>query len=132
MRPSDFKLNSDYLTLANIENLTFTASIPSTTLPSSGLYSATFNFSCKNIPKVMTRSYMRCSNWSEPNLWGVGASGGNLLENGSDAFYERMFVATPTNGVIRLSVEIQGGVGKTIPAHEITVKVFRFKVPNVF
>ena len=133
MKPSDFRLNSDYLTLANIENLTFTAYVPSVTLPNNALYSTTFNFSCKKTPKTMLRTYVHNSTWAEPNLWGIGTTGGNLLENASsDLFFERFFISTPTNGTIRLSVEIQGTAGKTFPAHQITIKAFRFKVPNVF
>lgn len=132
MRPRDFILNSDYLTLANVENRTYTATVPSTVIPSGGLYSVTFNFTCKNVPKTITRAYMHHSKWQNQNAWGVGRLGDTIWEDGNNMFYERMFVSTPSDNTIRLTVEIQGTVGATIPMHEIIVKVFRFKVPNVF
>lgn len=131
MRPRDFILNSDYLTLANVENRTYTASV-SGVIPSNGLYTATFDFACKNSPQTITRAYMHHSKWQNQNAWGVGRFGDTTWEDGNNAFYERMFVSTPSDNTIRLSVEIQGTVGATIPTHEIIVKVFRFKVPNVF
>ena len=132
MRPNDFIMNSDYLTLANIENCTFEAFVPGGPIPASGLYTAEFNFKYQNIPQTISRTYIHHSMWSNPNLWGIGSHGDSTFSDGGGTFYERMFVSTPANDTVNLRVEIQGTNGATIPAHTVTIKVFRFKVPNLF
>lgn len=132
MRPNDFILNSDYLTLANIENKTFAVAVPGGVIPSDGIYTATFDMSWQNISGTLVRIYIHHSKWAEPNLWGIGAYGDTTYTDNGNYFYERMFVTTPTDKTVRLSVEIQGDVGTTIPSHTVTIKAFRFKVPNLF
>lgn len=133
MKPSNFKLNTDYLTLANVENLTFKVSIPSVQIPNSGLYTAEYTKNCKNLPIAITRACMHHSTWSNPSLYGVGRYGTIVFENSNqDVFNERVHLSTPNGSTLKLTIELQGTVGTTAPAHTVTVKVFRFRVPNVF
>lgn len=132
MRPRDFAINSDYLTIANIENDTFTATIPSGVVPSGQIYSTDFTFTYKNIPQTITRAYMHHSKWQDETIWGVGKYGDTNWKSGNTIFYERMFITTPTDSTVKLHIEIQAPTGTTIPNHTITIKIFRFKVPNVF
>ena len=133
MKPNDFKLNTDYLTLANVENLTWTISVPTVTLPAGGLYSATYTFHCQNVPLCITRSQMHHSTWDNATLWGVGRFGETIFKNSSNNnFLERMHLTTPTGDTLQFKIELQGTPNTTAPAHTIIVKVFRFRVPNVF
>ena len=132
MKPSDFSLISDYLTLANIENREFTADIPGAVLSNAGLYTVNFNFSVKAQPQTITRAYMHHSKWHNANLWGVGRFGDTDWYEGTHYIIERMFLTTPNDSTVKLAVEIQGDPGTSISSHSIKIKVFRFKVPNIF
>lgn len=130
MRPSDFRFNSDYLTLANIENLSFEGYISGGVMPSGEIITRTFTFSCKNIPQTITRVYIHHSEW-EPTVWAIGRYGSTGWSKNGNTYTERIFVSTPTDSTIKLQVELQGPSGSSIPAHTIYVKAFRFKVPDV-
>lgn len=132
MKPSDFSLISDYLTLANIENRTYTASIPGAVLPSSGEYTVDFTFNCTPSKQTITRAYMNHSKWNNANLWGVGREGSTSWNEGNEQVTEDMYITTPTDSTIKLFVRIQGNANVNISSHTIKIKVFRFKVPNVF
>lgn len=132
MRPNDFIMNSDYLTIANVENNTYEVTIPGGQILPSGLYTATFNLSRSNISQTFTRVYIHHSKWDNPSLWGIGSTGDTIFEDNGRSFYERIFVTTPADNTLRLKVEVQGDANAMVPSHKITIKAFRFKVPNVF
>ncbi|MBR3254232.1 hypothetical protein IKF88_00660 [Candidatus Saccharibacteria bacterium] len=132
MKPNDFILNSDYLTLANVENKTYTVTVPTATIPSSGKYTATYNFNRDNIAQTFTRFYIHHSTWPNQKLWGMGPDGWSVFTHNGNRLEERMYVSTPTDGTIKLRIQVTGNVGATIPTHTITIKAFRFKVPNLF
>lgn len=133
MKPSDFILNSDYLTLANVENRTYTATIAGAVIPTSGSYTLSYTFPCKAVGQTITRAYMHHSVWNNSSIWGVGRSGSTSWRNSSnEAIQETYLVTTPTDSTIKLTVALSGDAGAIVPSHTITIKVFRFKVPNVF
>lgn len=133
MKPSDFKLNSDYLTIANVENKAYSITVPLVVMPSSGSYTLSYNLQCKPIKQSITRIYMHHSSWSDANLWGVGTFGViGWKANGNQDVYENVVISTPNDSTIKVSIELQGSSGITVPTHTIKLRVFRFKVPNVF
>ena len=133
MKPNDFILNSDYLTLANVENRTYTATISGAVIPSSGGYALDYTFPCKAAGQTITRACMHHSTWNNTSIWGVGTSGSTTWKNSSNKTIDEAFILTnPTDSTIKLSVYLRGDAGAIVPSHTITIKVFRFKVPNVF
>lgn len=132
MKPSNFYLNSDYLTLANIDKLNFTATITGAVLPSSGQYTIEYTFNCKNVGQTISRFYMHHSLWDDPDLWGVGRFGSMAWKQGSADVYEDFLILTPTNSTIKLKIFLSGTADTHVNQHTIKIKAFRFKVPNVF
>ena len=133
MKPSDFTINSDYLTLANVENRTYTATVSGAVIPSGGAYTLDYTFPCKAVGQTITRACMHHSVWNDSSLWGVGRSGSTAwTTSNNESIYESFLLTTPSDSTIKLSIRISGTAGAIVPAHTITIKVFRFKVPNVF
>lgn len=132
MKPSDFKLNSDYLTLANVENRTYSATIAAAIIPHDGIYTASYTFSCKSVDQAITRACMRHSKWNNQSIWGVGTSGYTAWEDNGHFIDETYIISTPNSSTVKLDIQLRGDAGINVPAHTITLKVFRFKVPNVF
>lgn len=136
MKPRNFKLNSDYLTIANVENKSYTISVPAGTVPAGGSYTLEYTLQCRAISQAITRTYIHHSSWDNPNLWGVGTFGvvGWKNNDTNQDIFEYIMVSTPTDSTIKVSLELHDydGTGATVPEHTIKLKAFRFKVPNVF
>ena len=133
MKPSDFKLNTDYLTLANVENLTLNVAVPASQIPNSGTYTINNTYKCKNIPIAITRACMHHSTWANDSLYAVGRAGQvEFKDSSQNVYHERIRLTTPNGDTLGVKIDISGTAGTTAPAHTITIKVFRFRVPNVF
>ena len=134
MKPSNFKLISDYLTIANVENKTINVNIPGGVTPSGNVYTVSYTFQCKPISQSITRAYIHHSSWSNPNLWGLGTHAIIGWTNGNnEGIFEEVVISTPTDSTIRVDIQFQGyqWASVNVPAHTLTIKAFRFKVPNV-
>ena len=131
MKPSDFILNSDYLSIAQTGKNTYTANIPTGSLQPNAYVELPFNFTIASEPGAIDRVYTKKD------------SGDYVLGTYRDFYidyvgYEgiRGFLmvtrTTATNLRVIVNLENQATTAKSYPAMTFKIKVATFRPPNVF
>ena len=128
-KPSDFIMNTDYLTLAQSGKYGFTATFPSETFAPGNSYTRTRDFSVPSIKGALDRVL-------------ISQNGGNYVigsyylipydDNVLKSVSITVFRANSSTVRVRLFVHVGGGENFVMPAQTIKVKISCFQPPNVF
>jgi len=137
MKPDDFDLNSDYLTLANVDNYAETITVPAVTVPAGGKYKFNYDITAKKpIKATFVRMCVHHNKWSDSTIWGVGGFGSTAWMDNGHRIVETMNSYSLSDNKIRftstISLDPASSSNVTVPAHTIKVRISRFKIPNVF
>jgi len=133
MRPNQFEMNSDYLSIAQIDTSTYDVYIPQGTLVYAAYTEQNFDFTTKPQKGAVDRIMIKKDNgpfcvgpmmsliptW-DPN-WNNNVSG-----------YISVFRTSATNIRIQVILENFGNGTSTYPAISFKISVASFKPPNVF
>jgi hypothetical protein len=122
-KPSDFKLNTDYLALAQVSGAEYVAVFPSETFPGGQAYDRTRDFILPAVKGAIDRILISCN-------------GGDYTIGSAVVFSSklRVFVYRPDASTIRIRLHeynVSSG-GYAMPMQTIKIKVSSFKPPNVF
>lgn len=133
MKPSDFILNSDYLSIAQTDRRTFTASIGAGTLTPGSYTEQNFDFTVKALPGAVDRVMIK----KDAGEYHVGTYE-RLEIYTSDTPYTRIvgfvsvFRTSATNIRMQFVLENVSTTNATYPNMLFTIKVTSFRPPNVF
>lgn len=127
MKPSDFILNSDYLSIAQISSNTYTVTTGAGTLQPNAFTEQNFNFAIRNQSGASDRVLISKDG-------GDYRLGSYLQLNPATNIYGFIHVFRTTGGNIRaqLVLENQSANATSYPAMTFTIKVSSFRPPNVF
>ena len=133
-KPSDFTLNSDYLSIAQVDSNTFTLSIGGGTLDPTNYTIQNNDFSVKVQPGAVDRILIKKDSHefmlgSEMSLTPTyeGEYPNTKIISGA----LRVFRVTPSTLRAQLVLENQGSLSASYPSMSFVIKVSSFKAPNV-
>lgn len=124
-KPSDFIINTDYLSIAQSGNFEFTASFAAQTYAGGYAYNRDQDFSIESIKGAVDR-FMISRNGDDYTV-------GNLRYHRENSSYYSIFVYRPNSSTLRIRLRaFSSQPSFTVPAQTVKVKVSCFKPPNVF
>lgn len=134
MKPSDFIMNSDYLSIAQIASNTYSVNIPAGSIVADGYMEQNFDFTTREQVGTIDNVLIKKDNdtfihgdymWVQPTTTSSGIVAG----------FVRVF--RPSSTQIRIQIVLENysyvypGVTLTYPAMQFMVRVSSFKVPNI-
>jgi hypothetical protein len=124
-KPSEFKLNTDYLALAQVSDAEFTAVFPPETFQGGQVYDRTQDFTLTATKGAIDRVLIS-HNGSDYTV-------GSALTI-STAPILTLFVYRPNSSTLRIRLHeyTSSSSGYAMPMQTIKVKISSFKPPNVF
>ena len=133
MKPSDFTLNSDYLSIAQVDSNTYNVYVGGGTLVQGGYSEQNFDFTTASQQGSVDRilidkdggGYRLGSYMTLIPTWSSG------YDNNVAGFIQ-VFRTSSTNLRAQLVLENAGSGTSTYPAMTFQIKVSSFKPPNVF
>ena len=125
-KPSDFKINTDYLSLAQVGTATYTVNITADTLAAGADTVQTSDFSTTSQNGLFDRVAIKKD--SDDYLYGAKIH----LEPATDLEgYLQVFRTSATNLRAEFVLENTGASSASYPAMSFTIKIVSFKLPNM-
>lgn len=125
-KPSDFKLNTDYLSLAQTGNTTCTVNITADTLGPGDNTVQNFDFSTTAQSGLFDRAIIKKDN--DEYIYGPNLQ----LESATDLEgYLQVFRTSAMNLRVQFYLENTGTSSVSYPAMTFTIKIVSFKLPNM-
>lgn len=127
-KPNQFIVNTDYLSIAQSDNVEYTASFPSETF-SAGTYNRDQDFSISTTKGALDRILISRNG----DDYTVGSYRLVDVSSSGLATYFSINVYRPSSNTIRVRLHIHSSRESfTVPAQTIKIKVACFQPPNVF
>lgn len=133
MRPSDFKLNTDYLTIANVDKFRQSITVPPFTLNPGQTYLTSLELVIPGSVGCFIQTYIHHDSWQNEKIWGAG-NGGTILNVGGVPVYVSILTYLVSNDRIRVDFFIDADSDQpvNVPMQSVQLKFLRFKIPNLF
>lgn len=127
MRPSDFILNSDYLSIAQVSSKTYSVTMAGGTLVATGYTEQNFDFAAKAQVGASDRAMIS----KDGGRYYLG-SYRQLNPAGTIYGFIRVYRTSATNIRAQVVLENLSGSSASYPAMTFSIKVSSFAPPNVF
>lgn len=132
MRPSDFRLTTDYLTIANVDKFQQTVTVPPFTITPGQAYTTSIELAVPSSPGCFIQTYIHHDSWQNPKIWGAG-NGGTILNVDGTAVYVSILTYLVASDRIRIDFFIDADTEQNVdvPMQSVQFKFVRFKIPNL-
>lgn len=127
MKPSDFILNSDYLSIAQVSSNTYTVTIGGGTLQPGGYTEQNFDFAIRNQTGASDRILIK----RDSGDFALG-SYRQIMPTQTTPGFISVYRTASNNLRAQIVIENYSPSAVSYPAMAFTIKVTSFKPPNVF